>query len=402
MPENKILTVSALTERVKSLIESDPSLCSVFVRGELSNYKLHSSGHHYMTIKDDGAVLNAVMFRSAAASLKFRPATGMKIIARGRISVFPKSGQYQMYISELIPDGTGDLYAAFEQLREKLRAEGLFSVEKKKRIPKMPGRIAVVTSPTGAAIRDILRILGARFPVSEVIVCPVLVQGPGAAQDIASMIEYINRHALADLIIAGRGGGSIEDLWAFNEEIVARAIFASSIPIISAVGHEPDVTIADYVADMRAATPSNAAELAVPDRREISAYLSQTLARARHILASKIKSSAERLEYLSSRPIMASPTAYIEEKRMALLYSSERICSVTSRILAESRRTYVRMASLLDAMSPLKVLSRGYSIVSNDSGKILSSRRSVAPDDNIDIRFSDGSIKCRVLPEQKH
>ena len=268
-----VYTVTQVNGYIKNLLDRDGLLSGVFVRGEISNYKSYPSGHHYFSMKDEGGALRCVMFRREASRLRFRPENGMKVIAFGRVAVFPRDGQYQLYCSDLTPDGVGDLHVAFEQLKEKLFREGLFDPAHKKNIPRYPGRIALVTSSAGAAVRDMLRILGARYPLAKVLLLPVRVQGEEAAGEIASAIRYASAHALADLLITGRGGGSMEDLWCFNDERVARAIYDCTIPVISAVGHEPDVTIADFVADLRAATPSNAAELAVPDQNEIYANL---------------------------------------------------------------------------------------------------------------------------------
>ncbi|NLD87210.1 MAG: exodeoxyribonuclease VII large subunit, partial [Clostridiales bacterium] len=269
MDTQRIFTVTELNSYIKDIFDKNDTLSDVFVKGEISNYKLHSSGNHYLTIKDEGGVLNAIMFRGYASKLLFNLENGMKIIAHGRTSVFIKGGQYQLIIDSIIPDGIGALYVAYEQLKEKLYKEGLFDKSKKKPIPRFPSRIAIVTSPTGAAIQDMLRILRRRYPLARIRICPVRVQGEEAPAEICEAISFINSYRLADVIIAGRGGGSIEDLWAFNSEDVARAIYASEIPVISAVGHEPDETISDYVADLRAATPSNAAELVVPDCSEL-------------------------------------------------------------------------------------------------------------------------------------
>ena len=271
--ERNILTPSQVGQYLKGLMDRDRLLSGLLVRGELSNYKRYPSGHHYFTLKDGEGALRCVMFRGDAASLRFQPRNGMQVIAAGRVTVFPRDGQYQLYCVRMTPDGAGDLAVAFEQLKNRLLEEGLFAPEHKKPVPRVPGTIALVTSPAGAAVRDMLRILGARWPMAQVKVLPVRVQGEGAAEEIAAAIRWANLHRIADLIITGRGGGSMEDLWAFNEEAVARAIYDSEIPVISAVGHEPDVTISDFAADLRAATPSNAAELAVPDRREVAAAL---------------------------------------------------------------------------------------------------------------------------------
>lgn len=391
-----ICTISELNEHIKSMFDANPNLNGVYVKGEISNYKFHSSGHHYMTLKDESSVIRAVMFKYDAAKLQFRPESGMKVIAKGRVSVFPRDGQYQLYITDMIPDGVGALYVAFEQLKKKLVAEGLFDEAKKKKLPTYPKKIALVTSPTGAAVRDMLRILKARFPVSDVVVCPVLVQGPDAPQDIADMISYINLHSLADLIITGRGGGSIEDLWGFNDERVARAIYASEIPVISAVGHEPDVTISDFVADVRAATPSNAAEIAVPDIISIKRGMKDTELRIYSALSTKLSFYKEMLKNVSQKKVMMSPENYFQERRMNLVFLSEKLSNSAERMVSRSREKFAKYVSSLDAMSPLKVLSRGYAIATNENGKIIKKVADVSSGEKLGIRLEDGSIDCTV------
>lgn len=392
----KICTISELNEYLKNMFDSNPNLNGVYVKGEISNYKFHSSGHHYMTLKDESSVIRAVMFKFDASKLKFRPESGMKIIAKGRVSVFPRDGQYQLYISDMIPDGVGALYVAFEQLKKRLSEEGLFDAEKKKPLPQFPKKIAVITSPTGAAVRDILRILKSRFPMTEVVVCPVLVQGPDAPEDIASMISYVNKHKIADLIITGRGGGSIEDLWGFNDERVAYAIYQSEIPVISAVGHEPDVTISDFVADVRAATPSNAAELAVRDAGVIKRNIKDYELRIYSSLITKLNSYKESIRTISEKKIMKSPENYFQERRLVLDFLCEKLGSNTSLALMKSREHFARLVASLDAMSPLKVLSRGYSIASANDGRIIKNVSDIKSGEKLDVRVSDGTIKCTV------
>lgn len=394
------LSVTEVSAYIKSLLDCDAVLGQLCVRGELSNYKMHSSGHHYFTLKDDGAVINAVMFRSDASRLPFQPGNGMKVIVYGRVSSFPKSGQYQIYVSQMQPDGVGALYVAFEQLKEKLLREGLFAKEAKKPLPRYPRRIALVTSPTGAAVRDMIRVLGRRFPACEVLVCPVKVQGEGAAQEIAAMLAYVDGHRLADVIITGRGGGSIEDLWAFNEEAVARAIFACRTPVISAVGHEPDVTIADFVADVRAATPSNAAELAVCDAAELRIGLRNVLSHMTRSVLSQIAEKRARLEAVASKRIMSSPYEYLNERSLLLSMQEQRMTGAMAALLAEKRKQYVRLAAAMDALSPLKVLSRGYSMVQGEGG-VVKSVSGVAPGDRLTIRFADGQAGCLVQSVEK-
>lgn len=390
------LSVTQVSEYIKALLDGDEVLSQVCVKGELSNYKMHSSGHHYFTLKDEGAVISAVMFRGEASKLRFRPESGMRVLLYGRVSSFPKSGQYQIYVSSMQPDGIGALYVAFEQLKEKLLQEGLFEKARKKQLPRYPGKIAVVTSPTGAAVRDMLRILGRRFPLCEVLVCPVKVQGEGAAQEIATMLDYINANALAEVIITGRGGGSIEDLWAFNEEVVARAIARSKIPVISAVGHEPDVTIADFVADVRAATPSNAAELAVCDAGELRIRLGNAQALLNQLEHCLLRARREALTALASKKVMLSPYEYLNERRMLLGLLEQQLSSAVSRTLQAQRQRYVRAAAYLDAISPLKVLARGYSLATGDDGQIIKSAKQLSVEDEFNLKLSDGAAKCRV------
>ena len=319
----------------------------------------------------------------------------MKVVLYGRVSSFPKSGQYQIYVNNMQPEGVGALYVAFEQLKQKLLREGLFSKDAKKPLPRYPRKIALITSPTGAAVRDMIRILGRRFPLCEVLVCPVKVQGEGAAEEIAEMLRYVDRHQLADVIVVGRGGGSIEDLWAFNEEAVARAIFACSIPVISAVGHEPDVTISDYVADVRAATPSNAAELAVCDVGELRTGLYNVLHRITRLMAHQIGEYRSRLTAVASKRIMQSPYEYLNERNLLLSVQEQRLASAMSALIGQKRQRYVRIAATLDAISPLKVLSRGYSMVSGSKG-IVRSTADIGPGERLQVRFSDGSADCLV------
>lgn len=389
------LSVTEVSDYIKTLLDEDRVLSQVCIMGELSNYKVHSSGHHYFTLKDEGAVISAVMFRGDASKLRFRPESGMRVLLYGRISSFPKSGQYQVYASSMQPDGVGALYVAFEQLKEKLLREGLFDGTRKKPLPRYPRRVAVVTSPTGAAVRDMLRILGRRFPLCHVLICPVKVQGVGAAQEIAAMLDYVNRHTLADVIITGRGGGSIEDLWAFNEEIVARAIARSQIPVISAVGHEPDVTISDFVADVRAATPSNAAELAVCDAGELRVRLSNAQALLNQMEHRLLRAKREQLALLASRKVMQSPYEYLNERRMALGMLEQQLAAAMARTLAERRQRYVRLAAYLDAISPLKVLGRGYSLATRDE-QLIKSVKQLSIEDEFSLKLSDGAAKCRV------
>lgn len=396
-----ILTPSQVGQYIKGFMDRDRVLSGLLVRGEISNYKLYPSGHHYFTLKDGEGALRCVMFRGDAASLRFRPQNGMQVIAAGRVTVFPRDGQYQLYCARLTPEGAGDLHVAFEQLKEKLLREGLFDRSRKKPIPRFPGRIALVTSPAGAAVRDMLRILKARWPMAQVRVLPVRVQGEGAAEEIAGAIRWCCQTGSADLIITGRGGGSMEDLWAFNEEVVARAIYEADIPVISAVGHEPDVTIADFVADLRAATPSNAAELAVPDQNEIRAWLLQTEKRLEQGIVRLLALRREQLSRLGKSRVMTDPGAYIRDKRLLLDYQSRRLTHGLERSVSGQRERLARLAAALDAMSPLKVLGRGYSIAQKENGAVIASVEDAELGEHFALRLSDGSLRCRVEAQEE-
>ena len=394
--ESTILSPAQVGLYLKGMMERDRLLSGLLVRGEISNYKQYHSGHHYFTLKDAEGSIRCVMFRGDAASLRFRPQNGMQVIVAGRVTVYPRDGQYQLYCVRMTPDGAGDLHLAFEQMKEKLLREGLFDPRYKKPIPEFPGTIALVTSPAGAAVRDMLRILGARYPMAKIRILPVHVQGEGAANEIAAAIRWANWHKVADLIITGRGGGSMEDLWAFNEEVVARAIFDSEIPVISAVGHEPDVTISDFVADLRAATPSNAAELAVPDQNELYADLMGKKLRLEQSMVNRLKQQRRRLEQLAKRRPMTDPTYYFQAKRQLLDHQSDRLVHAMERSLSGKRQNTARLAAALDAMSPLKVLGRGYAIARKEDGTLLTRRADAVPGERFELRVSDGSIACRV------
>ena len=390
------VSVTQLTQYIKLLLDRDEILSQACVRGELSNYKIHSSGHHYFTLKDEGAVISCVMFRSDAMRLRFRPETGMKVILSGRVSLFPKSGQYQIYVSHMQPDGVGDLAVAFEQLKKKLSAEGLFDPARKKPLPRYPGTVALVTSPTGAAVQDMIRILGRRWPLARVLVCPVRVQGAGAAEEIAAMLDYVDGHDLADVIITGRGGGSMEDLWAFNEEIVARAIARCDIPVISAVGHEPDVTIADFAADVRAATPSNGAEIAVCDQSELRDALGQLTVRLTRAQDRRISALTDRLNRLKASPVMRSPEGAIQQREMLLELLRQRLEHAGTRRFQQEEQRLARLAGRLDALSPLKVLARGYALASREDGTVIRAAGELAPGEPIRLRLGQGSARCTV------
>ena len=411
------VSVRELNAYIKSLIDSDGYLGSVAVRGELSNYKVYPSGHHYFTLKDAESSVRCVMFRSAASKLRFRPESGMGVIVYGRVSVYPRDGAYQLYCEAILPEGSGALQLAYEQLREKLAKEGLFDREHKKPIPRYPERIAVVTSSAGAAVHDIIRVLRRRWPLAKVILLPVRVQGEEAPPEIAEAIRWASEHRIADTLITGRGGGSIEDLWAFNDERVARAIYDCEIPVISAVGHEPDVTIADFVADLRAATPSNAAELAAPDVNELLQAIDSARSRLDRAVLKKVGAGRESLDALASRRVLVSATGFIEQRRLRLdalktrlegtlgfverlksrlEAASARLNGAADASLAARKNEYVRLAAKLDALSPLKVLSRGYAIALDAEGRAVKDARGVAVGERLTVKLNSGALGCRV------
>lgn len=392
-----IYSITQINAYIQGRMNEDPMLAQVAVRGEISNYKLYPSGHHYFTLKDEQSALKCVMFKGNAMSLRFRPASGMKVIALGRISVYPRDGQYQLYVSSMAMDGIGDLYAAFEALKKKLSQQGLFDPAKKKPIPKYPQTIGIVTSSAGAAVHDILRILRRRYPLCSVRLLPVRVQGAEAPEEIASAIRYANAHDLADLLIVGRGGGSIEDLWAFNDERVAYAIYESHIPIISAVGHEPDVTIADYVADLRAATPSNGAELAVPDREALAQNLDAFSAAMTGALNRQLRLASQRLDGLAASPALRSPTGYLDRREKDLGLLQEKLLSAQNRELSKAQQKYVANVAKLDAMSPLKVLSRGYAMAQKDTGELIRSVKQTTTGKSIVVSLADGKLNASIL-----
>ena len=396
-----VLTVSELNGFLKNMMDGEPLLQNLAVKGELSNYKVYPSGHHYFTLKDAEGSLRCVMFRSSASKLRFRPETGMGVTALGRITVYPRDGAYQLYCTELIPQGVGDLQLAFEQLKAKLAAEGLFDPAHKRPIPRFPKRIAVITSAAGAAVRDVIRVSGKRWPMAKLLILPVRVQGAEAPPELAGALRYADRWQVADLIILGRGGGSMEDLWAFNDERVARAIYDCSIPVISAVGHEPDVTISDYVADLRAATPSNGAELAVPDQSELREWLNQTRSRCALAQRRRLEALRRRLQDLSGRRVLQSPTAYLELRRMELDLLQGRLSAAQQRRLSAARHDFARLTAGLDALSPMKVLARGYAIAADEAGTPLRSVRDTAPGKRLRLRLADGRLDCTVDRREK-
>ena len=394
--EQKILSVTELNQLVRGKLERDPDLQSVCIRGEISNYKLYPSGHHYFSLKDPESAIRCVLFRGSAASLRFRPENGMQVLAVGRVSLYPRDGSYQFYCTRLLPDGAGDLSVAFEQLKQKLFQEGLFDPAHKKQLPAFPHRVGIVTSPAGAAVHDMLRILGKRYPLSRVILLPVRVQGAEAPGEIARAIDYANAHAIADVLIVGRGGGSIEDLWAFNDEGVSRAIFRSRIPVVSAVGHEPDVTISDFTADLRAATPSNAAELVAPDQSELRAALEGMRASMLASMRQRLTRSRQQLTGLSASPMLRNPMNYLQERRLRLDKLTGDFRRVGTRLLQARRQGLIRLSASLDAMSPLKVLARGYSMTADADGRLISSVTEVSPGQSLTILVSDGRIRAAV------
>ena len=396
MPDGVVLSVSQLNRYVKSIIEQDRNLQTVFVQGEISNFTNHyKTGHFYMTIKDEFSSIKAVMFKTANMHLKFMPENAMSVIIKGRVSVFERDGQYQLYIDDMQPDGIGALSYAFEQLKERLAKEGLFDTEKKKTIPAYPQRVGVVTSPTGAAIRDIINVISRRFPMTELILCPVAVQGDYAAPQIKAAIEEFNKQKAADVLIVGRGGGSIEELWAFNEEIVARAVAASDIPVISAVGHETDFTICDFAADLRAPTPSAAAELAVPDMYQQKEMLGNMKRRLDSAVSDKIGVERARLEIKKSVLQRMSPQNYIDNLRVRCDRASMAMENAVKQSVTVKSKEFSAICAKLDAMSPLKILARGYSVATKE-GRIIPDVSDVRKGDMINVRVSNGEIECEV------
>ena len=394
--EQMIFSVSEANNFIKALLDAVPQLQTIFVRGEISNYKCYPSGHHYFTLKDEGSALRCVMFRGMAGKLRFRPENGMKVVAFGRIGVFPRDGGYQLYCSDLSVQGVGDLHVAFEQLKEALGKEGLFDPAHKKPLPKYPRRIAIITSSAGAAVHDMLRILKARWPMSEVVLLPVRVQGAEAPAEIAGALRYANKWKVADLIITGRGGGSIEDLWAFNDERVARAIYASDLPVISAVGHEPDVTISDFVADARASTPSNAAEIAVPEQKELRRRLDTLSARMEQSTQKRVKALRERYEALARSRVLRDPMAFIDDKRLLLDYTQRKLSTLAQAQTAQRAQRFASLAASLDALSPLKVLGRGYAVARDENGTILRAAEEASVGEMIEVLLGQGSLMCTV------
>ncbi len=395
-PQPTVYSVSQLNSYVKGVLDKDENLVHIFVTGEISNFKAHYSGHLYMTVKDETASIKAVMFAGNAGKLRFKPENGMKILAFGTVSLFPRDGSYQLYINDMQPDGIGALNIAFEQLKKKLEAEGLFKQEYKKPLPKFPKRVGVVTSATGAAVQDIFNVLNRRFPVAQVVLRPCQVQGDGAAEDIAKAIYEFNQLNGADVLIVGRGGGSIEDLWAFNEEIVARAVFESKIPVISAVGHETDYTICDFVSDLRAPTPSAAAECAVPDIFELKSNLISLKQHIYSLTKNRIDIERGKLNSIEKSGALRDPLTNINEKRRELVYITEKLTTLTNSVFENNKSKLSALAGKLDALSPLGVISRGYALVEKD-GKPITKISNLKKDDSVCVKLSDGSFNAKVI-----
>ena len=397
MQNTFVLSVSQLNRYIKMNFDADENLANIFISGEISNFTNHyRTGHLYFTLKDDSAAVRAVMFNSSAKRLKFMPEDGMKVIARGRVSVYEASGQYQLYVDDMQPDGVGALNLAYEQLKEKLQKEGLFSELHKKPLPPYPEKVGVITSPTGAAVRDIINVLGRRFPYAEIVFCPVLVQGDGAHLQLTNAVNLFNSERAADVIIIGRGGGSIEDLWEFNDEGLARAVYNSEIPVISAVGHETDFTICDFVADMRAPTPSAAAELAVPDANELQYALSALKNRMFLNVSSGIADRRSRLEYLTSKGALKSPDEMLSNRSQRLDTAFSKMLSSYENRIGGKKVEFISAATALSKLDPMSVLMRGFAFVSDKSGKNVFSSQSLAKGDKINVRFHDGSAVCEV------
>ena len=395
MPDPVVLSVTEVNEYLRMQMDGDRVLSGLFVRGELSNCKLHSSGHYYCSMKDAEGQLGAVMFRSQMSRLKFRPEDGMRVIAHGRVSVYPVRGQYQLYADDLVPDGAGSLALQFEQLRRRLEAEGLFDDSRKRPIPAMPMRVGVITSPTGAAVQDIRNILGRRFPCAEMLLFPSLVQGDGAVEQLVAGLYVFQTVCPVDVIILGRGGGSAEDLWAFNDERLARAVAACSIPVISAVGHESDFTICDFVADLRAPTPSAAAELAVPDRAELKARLDRMAARMQQSLTGRIAQERQLLRQLGQSAALAHPERLLDPIRLRVADMGERLDRAVAQRADKLRSALAAACARLEALNPLRVLERGYAAVSR-AGQTVMRAGQLRAGDLLEIRFADGSVTAAV------
>jgi len=394
---NRIFSVSDINNYIKQLVSNDGILSGLSVRGEISNFKHHYTGHMYFTIKDENSVLKCVMFKSQASQLKFVPQNGNKVIVSGYVSVFERDGQYQLYAGDMQPDGLGSLHLAFEQLKNRLQEEGLFDTAKKKKLPLLPGSIAVVTSSTGAVIRDIINVTYRRHSKMKLILYPVAVQGSQAAGQVASAIENLNRYGQVDVIIVARGGGSLEELWAFNEEAVARSIYASQIPVISAVGHETDFTICDFVADMRAPTPSAAAELAVPDLEVLRYKLQNYNVRMKGALVKKLNLCETQLQKIKTRPVFQKPFDRLNQYRLKLDNDIKHLFRNNEMLMKDKKAQFALLAGKLDALSPLKIIERGYSVVRDAHSTVVSSIAGVKPGDMLEISLKDGKANCSVV-----
>ena len=401
MEQGQVYTVTQVNEYIKSLLESAPHLSSIQLKGEISNFTHHKSGHLYFSLKDEGGLIRAVMFRGSASALKFLPENGMKVVARGSVSAYVRDGSYQLYVSSMEPDGIGALYLAYEQLKRKLEAEGLFDRARKRPIPKCPTRVGVITSPTGAAVRDIIHVTGRRFPLAKIILYPALVQGEGAPASLIRGMQYFNRSRSCDVIIIGRGGGSIEDLWGFNDEGLARVIASSEIPVISAVGHETDFTICDFVADLRAPTPSAAAEMAVPDAVEFRRKVNNVTDRMALLLRRNLERNRKHLELLSSRPVLSDGEWILRDRRLLLDGAFERMERRMERLLMERKSGLAEFAGKLEALSPLAILSRGYGVVADEKGTLVRSVGDVKVGDGIRLRLSDGTLETTVKSKKE-
>ena len=394
--QQQTMTVSQLNEYIRALIAGDLFLEQICLCGEISNFTAHRSGHFYFSLKDEGAVIRAVMFRASAERVPFTPENGMRVIVKGSVTVYPQGGQYQVNVRAMEPDGVGSLAAAFEERKRKLAAEGLFDPARKRPIPKLPRRIGVITSPTGAAVRDVMNILSRRYPRAEVLLYPALVQGTEAPASLIEGLRYFHTTRTADVIIIGRGGGSMEDLFAFNDEGLARAIAACSVPVISAVGHETDFTIADFVADLRAPTPSAAAEMAVPDARELLLQIDSLHGRAKRMLENSVLQNRRSLEAITSRPVLRDPMTLIENREMAVLSTSERMMAACRQVLSEARANFRESTARLHSLSPLAVLARGYCAAFSEDGHAVSSVKALLPQEELQFRFADGRVQARV------
>ncbi len=397
MTSYDVLSVSALNRYIKSTFDSNEILKSIYIKGEISNFRLHTqSGHCYFSLKDEKSSIKAIAFRNVASRLRFNPENDMSVIARGRVTVYEATGEYSLYVDDMQPDGAGALAIAFEQLKKKLEAKGIFAQEHKKPIPKFPERVGVVTSESGAAFQDIINVISRRYPLTEIIISPTLVQGAGAAEQIATSIKLFNDKKAADVLIVGRGGGSAEDLWCFNEEIVAMAVYESEIPIISAVGHETDFSICDFASDLRAPTPSAAAELAVPDIRDIYNTVNSLNIRGNIAIDQHITNLENKLSILSQKLETQNPTNYINNLSYRCDTAFTKLENFYEKFLTEKQNTLSLLAARLDASSPIKILSKGYALVTK-KGETVKSVSSLAAKDKIDVRLNDGTVECEVL-----